>query len=398
LVPSSAGITVLRASNTTDWSISGDLKIQGIGKSNGSGVGIKIEGCKRFGVTGVTISDIDGIGFLQRDGIATGLYGDNGRFTNCMAINCWIGFEQSANPPATYANEYNTYTSIHSTGCEIGIKTSPGNNSFIGGKLTNNNYGLYMVPGTNATHGTMVGFQLNHNNVNVYADGQTAGFIFSGCTFLYAITPTYSLLDFVNSRGIQIVGCLLASNVNSSGAYNNISIIYCYTQDDIVFGGTHPKTIYKRGNMTPDGTNAPFGGPASWNDPGMDYVNSFKSVTQSITSGVETTVIFDTVFDNLRGAYNNSTGTYTCPYSGTFRVSAGVRIGGTFSGGFITFKRNGGAEAFQALGVAAGFGVTTANYDFEMNAGDTITITVTATGSSLIVDTAPGSFLKIQGL
>lgn len=396
LIAANDSMTVLEANDIYDWSVLGRMRIIGTGKGNGSANGFKIINGGRFYVENVAIYNMNGNGFYQpSQGTYVPPRGDKGLFVGCMAVNCWFGRKDDPNTTsANLVNEYCTWIGFHASGNQVGNSTSAGNNSFIGGKLVDNVDGLWLVGGNNGTHGTMVGVQINHNTqYNINADGATAGFLFSGCT-IFGDSPTVGVIRIVNSRGIQIVGCLMESSVYCDGAESNVLIQGCYNNGNfpLNFAGLNAENIYKVNNMT-------LGGPAAWNDQGFDYVNVFKNAVVSLTANTPTKVVFDALQNyNLRRKYNLGTGTYTAPKRGVYRVMGSVKVGGTVTAAYLTIKRNGADVAYAGSTMVAGYAVMPFNVDLDLNPGDTVEVFVTASGSSLTIAANPGCNMSIQGL
>ncbi len=390
-----ADMTIIAAWDKDNWSVTGRLTLKGTGKAQGWAQGFKIANGSMFLVEDVLAIDIAGWGFLQEGGTYKEPRGDKGVFSNCMAKNCWIGREDRPNTVSSnLVNEYCTWIGFHATGCQIGNVTSAGNNSFIGGKLVDNFDGLWLSGGNNSTHGTMTGVQINHNsNYNINIDRTTAGFLFSGCT-IFGDSPTVGVIRIVNSRGIQIVGCLMESSVYCDGAESNVLIQGCYNNGNfpLNFAGFNAENIYKVNNMT-------LGGPAAWNDQGFDYVNVFKNAVVNLTANTQTKVVFDSLQNyNLRRKYNLGTGIYTAPNRGVYRVMGSVKVGGTVTAAYLTIKRNGVDAAYAGSTTVGGFAIMTFNVDLDLNPGDTVEIFVTASGSSLTIAANPGCNMSIQGL
>lgn len=66
-----------------------------------------------------------------------------------------------------------------------------------------------------------------------------------------------------------------------------------------------------------------------------------KTATQVISNNTQTTLIFGTVYNNTHGAYNASTGVFTAPVAGYYRISAQCNAAGTFAAGpFFLFAVN----------------------------------------------------------
>lgn len=102
--------------------------------------------------------------------------------------------------------------------------------------------------------------------------------------------------------------------------------------------------------------------------------------------------IFPTVSNDTHGAYNNSTGYFTCPSSGFYEVSALVNGTATFNGQGFILELNGTMYSLIGVGASSaawGSGILYAN------AGDTLSLSCSASQSSL--STSYAQFSKVLG-
>lgn len=393
----SANITRLRMLDVDDITIFGKLFITGPGKSNGSGVGLRMGGNNRCRIQNVHASGIDGKGFHVSGGTYDSPRGDKTQIVTCSAKDCYTGWKDDPNAASHNENEYATNIGFHATGCNEGIATSPGNISWIGPKAVDNTDGFAAYSGNNGTHAPIVGGQFNHNTgYNINLDSQSAGMSFVGCAIV-ADDATHGYVRAVNSRGIQFLGCMFESSVLLDGAASQILIQGCYNNNNftMTFGGTNPERIFCFDNF--DATNV----RPTWSDRGYDFVSAVRATSsQSITSATDTTIIFNSETADNQGGYDPTTGIFTCKIAGPHRVSAQVLSSnsGGFTGGFIFIRKNSTVQNYAPLVSAAGFPVGGIEKTVDLAVGDTITIRANITATSPTILSGPETSLQITCL
>lgn len=115
-------------------------------------------------------------------------------------------------------------------------------------------------------------------------------------------------------------------------------------------------------------------------------------VTNATGDGTVVNVIYDTVFYNIGGGYDNSTGLYTAPLSGYYNIEASVTLEGilsTHTTGEITIVASGNIykEYFNPFNSATAAGDCTAKISMTVfvSAGQTIGIQVMVNGGTQVV-------------
>ena len=111
--------------------------------------------------------------------------------------------------------------------------------------------------------------------------------------------------------------------------------------------------------------------------------------------GTNSPIKFDTVLSDTHAAYSTSTGLYTVPISGYYRVSGNLAQTGTVGGTYSVYK-NGSAYAFL-VNYLSSSAVAAGSLTVKCNAGDTLGIytnnAITAESSS-----APANLMSIERL
>ena len=96
--------------------------------------------------------------------------------TNNFAINCFAGFTTGNR------GEYNTFVNNSASDCEYGVWNQGGNNSFVGGVLTDNRTNFYLKKGDNDAHSTASNVTINHAlDIGIMVDSIGVGWQFDGC-------------------------------------------------------------------------------------------------------------------------------------------------------------------------------------------------------------------------
>lgn len=218
-----AGVQLLRANQTKDWSITGQLKLQGGGNGSElvtptSEIMLNIVGARRYIIENVTCFETTGYGFK---GVADGLLTERseaGKMVNISSYRCQTGMEML---PGT-TNEFVTITNINLSDNFIGLSGLAGNLSITSGAITDNAGGITMGFGTNSNHGIMTGVSVNHNSAwNLQATNVTNGFVFNACNW-YGDGGDLGIIHLINSQGIVFNGGTLASRVrNDAGSATN---------------------------------------------------------------------------------------------------------------------------------------------------------------------------------
>lgn len=393
LVAGSSSLTVMSMVDTVRTSIDG-LKIVGTGKADGTGVGLLLGSPKQCKISNFDIRNISGKAIAMQGGteIVPATRGDKNIISGGVLQDNWYGWYDNPNISGQFLNEYNTITGLLITGNQFGVWTSAGNNSFIGCKVVDNYDGFLAEPGVNSTHGIVSGCQFNHNsNDNIKIVGQSSGLVFSGCT-VYGDNAASGVVRVYNSRGIVFSGGQFEASIYCDGAASNVMLQGCYNNGNFIpsFSGTHPQNIYIKNCLS-------VGGAWQYNDVGMDFVAAFRSGgLQALTVNTPTVLVFGNIFPggNKRGNYNATTGKYTCPTTGKYRVSANIKLTGT-TVAYVSVRVNGGERTYTGLQDVVGFRCGFVSVDLPIDAGSVIDVVAVANGTpSLAVD--PGSSLTIE--
>lgn len=234
--------TIKRFSNTGDilffddvnnFSIVGNLTIEGNGKSNNSAVGLHIEKGDNFKIEGVTIKNIAGKGiYFTGESINRG---NRGVLSNVSLQNNWIGAGWQA------LAEYSTLKNVNAQGNSIGLEILAGNVGIIGGSITDNDNGIYIggAYATNNSHGIFQGLNVNHNTgYDLKAENVQYGQTITGCHF-YG-TSSEGGVQLVNSYGVMFNGCILdgiLSNTDSNTPKGFNMINACQLEPEFTLSG-----------------------------------------------------------------------------------------------------------------------------------------------------------------
>ena len=236
--------TIIKAQSVDNWSLQGLLTIVGAGNSNGGQSGLFMQLCKNFRVSGLTIENVSGAG-LNFSGF--GARGNSGLLNNISLQNNWQGAVFNAGA------EYYTITNINASQNTLAISMLGGNNSIIGGSISDNVNGVYVggTLGNNNSHGVLSGLNINHNTgYNLKAENVEFGESIIGCHF-YSTTAELGV-NIVNSKGVVFDGCtfdgfLTNSDSNSPKGVNVISnclfeSAFSFSGDQLSFRDCYTKT------------------------------------------------------------------------------------------------------------------------------------------------------------
>jgi hypothetical protein len=379
----SEGATIIHTDDTTimfhandadDWSWTGKTTLTGLLASSADTgeCGLKITNGDRYRVEGVTAKLFKGRGFHLTGADASAYRGDRGVFSDCAAYQCFIGRQLDAGAGAEYTSWSNWNASGNITGDLIGA-----------GNTTNS--GVKLVAGSNHGHGIYHGTQISHNtNFNIEAVGVLNGYTFSGC-HIYG-SPGAVWLN--GCRGVHIRSGILDCPVfNDSGSGSGANYI---TDNHMPTGGAGITLNSNNGGLADLHflTNYDQNGPHPLNDPGAVYVQATRSVTPQNVAAGATTMLFNNAVRDRRAAYNTSTGIFTAPVDGVYRVSVnGVIVADSttaLQNGFIAITNDGSTVGYLAIvatsttvGVISG-GVV----DVIASAGDEIDARITITGTN----------------
>lgn len=203
---------ILLNSNISAFTIAGDgivlqnFKIQG--NSTGSSQnGVSLVGPTNFSVVrkrvllnGLVFQSLGGSGVYTYYNVGTDYEGAV-YATGCVAFNCNIGFNCDTR------GEYNTFTGCVAYACTTGFRMIGGNNSWVGGQITDCTTGVFVGVGGNDAHCVMSGAKVNHCGTNaVHVSGIANGYLFVGCMFYYG-----NIL-IQNAAGVKFSDCEFSNN------------------------------------------------------------------------------------------------------------------------------------------------------------------------------------------
>ncbi len=388
---------IIRANGRRDFSLLGRLRLKGTlvtAESVTTADGFQVTNGKRYVVQGVEASLFKGHGFLV-DGTTTGgtaSRGDRGQWSDCSAHQNTTGIEFAPGAGA----EYVTVSNFTASGNTLGVAMDAGNVTFLGGNVVDNTNGIFLTGvGSNNCHGIFDGVNINHNTQsNIKADGVTRGHTFTGCHIYGNAAGSQGNIWFLNSRGILIQGGIIDAWIyndlgsGSVAGINRVQGAYLPTNHT---GGTGNTALQSNdgGLVNLEVLDCwTYTGPASLNDPSPVFVRATRGAsTQSLTSGVQNVLIFNSVTGDKKGCYDPATGVFTCKVAGTYEFSYSARITGTgLSAPFGSFRVNGSATV-DAKGSAPSstLALVGDTVVLTLTVGQTVDVTAQITGTSPVM-------------
>lgn len=136
-------------------------------------------------------------------------------------------------------------------------------------------------------------------------------------------------------------------------------------------------------------------------------VCAYRSATpQTVPNNTDTTIVFDTVETDTHGSYNASTGVFTAPAPGLYKIDASVRLDltiGTATATYAYVQKNGSgvrAQTYQYQDLTAADVSLRPTDLVRLNAGDTITVRAAqfSTNSGATSATTFQTYLNIHRL
>lgn len=384
--------TILEADDIADWSILGKTRIKGTlvtSSDVGAEKGLVVKGCSKYLVEGISCETMRSHGIHIMEGAsAPAPRGDQGQFLGCSAHKNRVGVEVDAHTSA----EFNTFTNFQAAGNLDGIIVGAGNTSFIGGNCVDNTRGVTLLSGANHAHGEFSGMRIDHNNeYNLKTVSVTNGHTFTGCHF-YGNGGSTAPIWFENSKGMNLQGGVVDCAIRNDGTtgQNAICNNYIPSATPALFG-TNPEYLRMLDNFDADG---------SWvlNDPAQEYTLLSRGASgQAIPPA--TVLIFNSATKDKRGHYNLSTGEYTAPVAGVYRVKSNITITGsgfTAAGAsFVILKVNNVTKGYMpVISVSDTIAIGDVSKDLLLTAGDVVTLESSVGGTSpvLAITSSTASF------
>lgn len=205
----------------------------------------------------------------------------------CYFDNNFSGFQ------AGERGEYHLLDNCSFNGNDFGVNFfGGGNNSMIGGQITNGGTGFKVNGGTNDGHAMAVGVKINHNTINVEANAVSLHYLFSSCMF-YA-----GKILVTSSTGIRFDSCEFGNwdlEVTNSNLTAFSNCMY-QTNPTILIDTANTNTI-NRGAIFRTGNKVPF----LLNDDELkDKVGTVVSFERAYQHGYPTAETGNITFDFTR--------------------------------------------------------------------------------------------------
>jgi hypothetical protein len=224
------------ATNVDGWNLRGPGTLRGTlvtSTVTAAEKGLVVSGCNKFRVSMISGHLFKNAAFYIAAGVFSGAKADQGQWSDCTATECMVAVQVDADSAA----EYNVFTNFNASYNIESLIIGGGNTTFIGGTIAQNRHGPRLIGGPNNGHGKFIGVSINHNaQTNVWANGVTNGFTFTGCHIYGDGTPDVNglpagrVLIENGSTDINFVGGVLdATIVNDSGT-NRVSHTKRYAQ------------------------------------------------------------------------------------------------------------------------------------------------------------------------
>lgn len=141
--------------------------------------------------------------------------------SNCKVSLCWVGLNAGLSNA-----EYLRVSNSDFGGCQYGVISASGNQTFIGG-IISDNYVNILVLGTgvsNNSHSSLIGALLNHaTTYNIKTDGVTNGFTFVGCSIFAGSVYLKNSTGVIISNGLFDINNFLFEGGGRNYVRNN----YC---------------------------------------------------------------------------------------------------------------------------------------------------------------------------
>lgn len=315
-----------------DWSIRGSWSVVGdnnsTGSTSGTAAAINIIDSMRFYLEGLIARNIKGWGIRVSPGAGVGTRAERGIVNSVQCYACYIGIEVLVGTSAEYLN----VVSPNIVSCNTGMIVAAGNCNVTGGDITDCLDCVYVGNGANHAHGTFTGLNINHaTNYCVRLHQVTNGHTFTGC-HIYEGDVWFDRCAGVTIRGGIMDPSNIYNDIDGSSSYNYIVGNWWPGAYLTSITTTTPGGLAQLVIMQADGPGSYLAG-VKISDPTPVYVNASRAAgsTQSLTSGVAATLVYNTEAFDRRTAYNNATGVFTVPagQAGVYRIRSNTVFGGT---------------------------------------------------------------------
>lgn len=168
---------------------------------DGTTFGIKVKQSKTFSLIDPNISRVAyGIDVSQ-----TPSWQDGGSIRGGRVSHCFRGVYIHDVGEGVFVSDINV------SDCVFGVVVDSGNSNLANGQTTFCSVGLLISGGTNNAHGSVVGWNSRHNNINLSCQQVTLGHSFTGCNFIGGQGGAdQGRIQILNSKGIMINGGQIA--------------------------------------------------------------------------------------------------------------------------------------------------------------------------------------------
>lgn len=375
------------------FSMRGKLRIVGTRTTTETGAetALILEDCEDFHIENIVAQGLAGKGFDVRGTTAGAYFAAKAVANGLLAVGCAVGFDMQAGSGA----EYGTWANCSAVGNGTGVQMAAGNHVWTGGAITDNDIGVDLLDGANHLHGSFVGTLINHNTTLVRGTDVQLGHTFADCRFYDGAFDFDGCANIVFEGGVMD-DVTFNNDAGTAGSYNYVRNVN-FPGDTPVssVSGTAPGKLQFVRNYGPGITRA-------LNAPWEHYVSVYRSTATQAVSGA-TTMVFPLALQNRDSAYNTTTGVFTAPESGWYRISYTALMTGTAvseTGTFIDMQADVGS-GYGSLSLAMPTKFSTIKLRFidsaevGLDAGDTVRLV--ADGSSLTFgDSAWLSELRIE--
>ena len=199
-----------------DWTIR-DLVVEGKGEGNwhlrddAEHVGILIDGCHAYEISGVTLRNFDGAALqITHTNLADAAFSNGGKLERITAVGNHTGVRFGVR------GEYVTATQLNCSRNIAGCVINAGNTNIAASNFCGNFDGLILEDRENGSHGTIQGCLLNHNErYALRARTVDNGMTFSGCCFYYGA------IELRDCSGVNMVNGQINCHVTVLGKSAN---------------------------------------------------------------------------------------------------------------------------------------------------------------------------------